>query len=220
MSNKYCSTCGKPVRHEHVDHHDHFRNHDFHHKRSFHHHQHDSHHHHDDHRHHDEHHHHHDDHHHHHDDHHFEDCICERFFRDDHFRVRLGGLAHGLNFRLRQLIGCIVKLKVNCGGDCKKILAEICYVGNNFIEVKILDKHHDDHHDCDDLRCDDNRHDAVWRKDDNDDKKDRRPRRRRRKRDRRHHDDHHDNKFAIFPLRSIEWFVLHDDCDCDCHCHY
>lgn len=190
MSEKFCSACGKPMHHH--DHHDHMRHHDHDFKHR------DKHHH-----------HHHDDHSH---DHFCEDCFCERFVRDDHFRVRLGGLAHGLNFRLRQLIGCIVRLKVDCGGDCKKILAEICYVGNNFIEVNILDKDGWDHDD-DDYSYDDGG--AVWRKDNDD--RDRRKRKKRKK----HHHRHH--KFAVFPLRSIQWFELDDDCDCDhhhdCDCH-
>ena len=70
----------------------------------------------------------------HHDDHH-NDYICSRFLCDNAFRLRLGGLQCGLNFRLRQLIGCIVRLDLE--GD-KKIVAYICYVGSDFVEVDVI----------------------------------------------------------------------------------
>ncbi len=62
-------------------------------------------------------------------------CGCSRNICSDDFRLRLGGLQNGMNFRLRQLIGCIVKLELNGG---KKIEAEICLVGSNYVEVKVL----------------------------------------------------------------------------------
>jgi hypothetical protein len=93
------------------------------------------------------HHHHHDcgcGHHHHHNDcgcgHHHHDCghhhhhnHCRRFLCDDDFRLRLGGLLNNLNFKLRQLIGCMVELELD---DSRKLEAEICFVGTNFVEVK------------------------------------------------------------------------------------
>jgi hypothetical protein len=87
-------------------------------------------------------------HHHHHDDcgcghqhHHRRDCgcghhhhnHCRRYLCDDDFRLRLGGLQNNLNFKLRQLIGCMVELELE---DSRKIEAEICFVGSNFVEVK------------------------------------------------------------------------------------
>jgi hypothetical protein len=70
-------------------------------------------------------------HHHKHDKH--NDCrrdICER-----DFKLRLGGLQNGMNFRLRQLIDCKVKMELE--GD-KTILAEICFVGSNYVEVNVI----------------------------------------------------------------------------------
>lgn len=58
---------------------------------------------------------------------------CRRFLCDDDFRLRLGGLLHNLNFKLRQLIGCMVELELE---DSRKIEAEICFVGSNFVEVQ------------------------------------------------------------------------------------
>jgi|GEM_PF-2207666 len=85
-------------------------------------------------------------HHHHHDNcgdhhHHNRDCgcghshhnHCRRFLCEDDFRLRLGGLLNNLNFKLRQHIGCMVELELE---DSKKIEAEICFVGTNFVEVK------------------------------------------------------------------------------------
>jgi hypothetical protein len=66
--------------------------------------------------------------------------ICNRFICDDRFKVRLGGLQGGLNFRLRQLIDREVIMEVECGGKCEEIEAKICFVGSDFIEVKILDE--------------------------------------------------------------------------------
>ncbi|WP_421385113.1 hypothetical protein ACOJQI_10215 [Bacillus salacetis] len=38
-----------------------------------------------------------------------------------------------MNFKLRQLIGCMVDLELE---DGRRIEAEICFVGSNFVEVK------------------------------------------------------------------------------------
>lgn len=59
------------------------------------------------------------------------DCLCS-----NQFRIRLGGLTTNLNFRLRQLIGCKVKLNVESSNGSNWVLAKLCYVGDNFIEVK------------------------------------------------------------------------------------
>ncbi|WP_456275833.1 hypothetical protein [Bacillus sp. AK128] len=107
---QYCSICGKKTSY-----------HDFHHEHhGFEHHSH----------------HHHQDHHRHHDfDHHDHDHFCDRFLCDKDFRVRLGGLQGGLNFRLRQLIGCVVKMELE--GD-RKVKARICFVGSDFVEIEVL----------------------------------------------------------------------------------
>ncbi|TKD71051.1 hypothetical protein [Pseudalkalibacillus hwajinpoensis] len=60
---------------------------------------------------------------------------CDRLICDDRFKVRLGGLQSGLNFRLRQLIDCDVILKFECGGECKEIKARICFVGSDYVEI-------------------------------------------------------------------------------------
>ncbi|WP_246938567.1 hypothetical protein [Bacillus pinisoli] len=109
----FCSKCGKK-KFDHHDHHDHFGHHDCHHPRHDHH-GHD-----------------------HHFDHHVcDDHFCDRFLCDKDFRVRLGGLQGGLNFRLRQLIGCIVKMELE--GD-RKVKAKICFVGSDFVEIEVLDE--------------------------------------------------------------------------------
>lgn len=51
---------------------------------------------------------------------------CRRFICDDDFRLRLGGLQDGLNFRLRQLIGCKVEIQLE---DDQVIRGKICHVG-------------------------------------------------------------------------------------------
>ncbi|WP_456271062.1 hypothetical protein [Bacillus sp. AK031] len=71
--------------------------------------------------------------HHHHGCHHHHHNHCRRDLCDDDFRLRLGGLLNNLNFKLRQLIGCIVDMELE---DGRSIEAEICYVGSNFVEVK------------------------------------------------------------------------------------
>ncbi|QGS69219.1 hypothetical protein CV093_15535 [Oceanobacillus sp. 143] len=127
MSHTGCTKCGKQFRHDHFDDHGH---HDFHHHNhrdhhDFRHHNHRDHH---DFRHHN--------HCNHHDSHHHErDFICDRFICDSDFRLRLGGLQGGLNFRLRQLIGCVVKLELE---ENKEIVGNICFVGSDFVEVDVL----------------------------------------------------------------------------------
>ncbi|ENH97173.1 hypothetical protein J416_07007 [Gracilibacillus halophilus YIM-C55.5] len=138
-------------------------------------------------------------------------CICESFVCDDHFKVRLGGLTGGLNFRLRQLTGCEVKMKVTCGETCKTILAKICFVGSDFVEVNVLTGDREDiWDDLDDEEEKELKHDILKR-------------RRKKRQLQRHHKrrDHHDIKDTfIFPFESIKWFELKDDCDCDCDdCH-
>ncbi|WP_394171956.1 hypothetical protein [Guptibacillus hwajinpoensis] len=64
---------------------------------------------------------------------------CDRFICDDRFKVRLGGLQSGLNFRLRQLIDCEVKLTVECGGECEEVIAKICFVGSDYVEIRKVD---------------------------------------------------------------------------------
>lgn len=82
----------------------------------------------------------HDDHHrgYHHSYHH--DCHCHYHHRnlcDDDFRLRLGGLQGGLNFRLRQLIGCDVEIEL----ENNEILhGKVCYVGSNFVELKVEER--------------------------------------------------------------------------------
>ncbi|MBM7659720.1 hypothetical protein JOC85_000487 [Bacillus mesophilus] len=112
----HCSICGKKTSY-HDDHHYH----DFHHvHHGF-----------------EPHHHHHQDYCRHHDfEHHGHDHLYDRFLCDKDFRVRLGGLQGGLNYRLRQLIGCVVKMELE--GD-RKVKARICFVGSDFVEIEVLD---------------------------------------------------------------------------------
>ena len=75
-------------------------------------------------------------HHRHHPDCHHRHDHCRRLLCDDDFRLRLGGLQNNLNFKLRQLIGCLVDLELE---DGRKMEAQICYVGTNFVEIKKFD---------------------------------------------------------------------------------
>ncbi|MFC4403392.1 hypothetical protein [Gracilibacillus xinjiangensis] len=154
-----------------------------------------------------------------HDHHHFaqhnhqfdrEGCFCESFVCDDRFKVRLGGLTGGMNFRLRQLIGCEVKMKVDCGEECRDIQAEICFVGRDFVEVNVhkeLDDHMDD--------IDDDMEEEELEKDCPHCKKHKRKKCKKCAKHKRRKQD-----FVIFPLESIKWFEIEDDCDChdECDC--
>ncbi len=70
----------------------------------------------------------------------FDRHIHHKDFCDDRFNVRLKGIDGGLAFRLRQLIGCVVKLEVECGNECNEIRGIICHVGRDFVEVEKIDK--------------------------------------------------------------------------------
>lgn len=187
--NFHCDKCGKIRRdHFHRDQHD---IHDFHH--NFHdidHHDHDHHNHHHDHHHFND---------HHCDDFHRRDFICDRFLCDDDFRFRLGGLKGNLNFRLRQLIGCIVKFKLENG---KKIIAKVCFVGSDFVELEQLFEERDDFEDLDER-----------------DRKRIRRIRRKRKLIRKKIEC---AKIVILPFEAIHLIELEDDCDLDvsCKCHH
>jgi hypothetical protein len=50
----------------------------------------------------------------------------------------LGGLEHGMAFRFRQLIGCLVKMDIGCGEQNESILANIRSVGTDFVEVEVI----------------------------------------------------------------------------------
>ncbi|MBP3952261.1 hypothetical protein [Bacillus suaedae] len=71
---------------------------------------------------------------------HHHDCDCHYHHRhlcDDDFRLRLGGLHGGLNFRLRQLIGCDVEIEL----ENNEILhGKVCYVGSNFVELQVEER--------------------------------------------------------------------------------
>ncbi len=136
-------------------------------------------------------HHHFDRHHHDFDRHHCKDFICDRFICDDDFRLRLGGLQGGLNFRLRQLIGCLVRLELEEG---KKIEAKICFVGSDFIEVEVFD----------DVKMEkkaNNKHEEMNEK-------------QQRKRNKRNkvRKNMKCNKALIIPFEAIKFVELKDDC--------
>jgi hypothetical protein len=63
----------------------------------------------------------------------FHRSICDR-----NFLVRLGGLQNGMAFRLRQLVDCKVKLGIEFEGEEQEVKARICFVGTDFIEVRML----------------------------------------------------------------------------------
>ncbi|MFT4412445.1 hypothetical protein ACLM5H_01170 [Fredinandcohnia humi] len=190
MSHFHCDTCGK-VKQGHFHHNNHFDHHGHH---DFHQHDHFK----------------------HHDNFHNCDCdkcrnlhrkdfICDRFICDDDFRLRLGGLQGNLNFRLRQLIGCPVKIELESG---KKILAKICFVGSDFVEVEVLkEKREEEREDREDRDGNENR----------EDRKDQRKRRNNRRKFNR-------DKALILRVDAIQFVELDDDCDChddiECNCHH
>lgn len=203
MTDNFCPKCGKqirPVSHGFDNHGHHFQDHHRGHFHRNHHHDHFDHHH-----------GHFNDHFDHHDF-HRDDCICERFFCDDKFKVRLGGLTSSLNFRLRQLIGCKVKLRVDCGGECKVILAEICFVGRDFVEVNELEELDDDLL-GDELNEEVEEDEAELEEGEEEQEEvEDCPKKKKEKKKKKK------DKFAIFPMDSVKWFEVKDDCDCDCDC--
>jgi hypothetical protein len=68
-------------------------------------------------------------------------CFDHRFFSFDRlcgqrFRLRLGGLQGGMGFRLGQLIGCKVKIGIDCEGNEEQVKGKICFVGTDFVEIE------------------------------------------------------------------------------------
>ncbi|MCP8616009.1 hypothetical protein [Salirhabdus salicampi] len=194
MSDNFCSSCGKPLRHF-DDHHGHHHGHH-------------------------EHHHHHGHHHGHH--HKRDEHFCEHFICDDHFKVRVGGLTRGLNFRLQQLIGCKVKMTVECGNECEDILAEVCFVGHNFVEVKQLeklDRLDDPWESSDELieSCEPEDEGDV-----DDEKKGLRERKKEKEKEKKKRRKKQKTMFKIFPMDAVKGLEVKDDehCDCehDCNC--
>ncbi|MFZ3589266.1 hypothetical protein ACOI1C_08225 [Bacillus sp. DJP31] len=173
-----CHSCGNVKRDHHYDHHGHcdVRNH---HHNSFGHHDQFEHHH----------------GYHGYNGHHGRKDICDRFICDDDFRLRLGGLQGGLNFRMRQLIGCVVVMELESG---KKIKAKLCYVGTDFVEVKVIKVLEAELVEAEE---------AVVEK---------KPKRRRRKKKKNCH-----LKAMIIPFAGISFVEIEDKCDhdffCDCH---
>ncbi|MBU8909522.1 hypothetical protein, partial [Desertibacillus haloalkaliphilus] len=98
----------------------------------------------------------------------------------------LRGLDGGFAFRLRQLIGCVVKFEIECGDECREFRAIICHVGRDFVEVEKLDDDKKRRRDCD---C-----------------------KGRKKRDCTCKD--HKNRFMIVPLDEIKFFKLDDKKHC------
>ena len=69
----------------------------------------------------------------HHEKHH--DRFENRFFCEDRFAVRLGGLRNGMAFRLRQLLDCDIKIIV--ADEHEKIHGKLVFVGTDFVEVLV-----------------------------------------------------------------------------------
>lgn len=118
-----------------------------------------------------------------------DDFICERFLCSEDFKVRLGGLQGGLNFRMRQLIGCVVTMKIECGEDTEEITAKICFVGSDYVEVEVLEN------------------DDVENDEDGNNDEDSEECKKKEKAD-----------FLILPTERVKWIKVKDDCDCDCDC--
>lgn len=130
--------------------------------------------------------------------HHEREFICDRFLCDADFRLRLGGLQGGLNFRLRQLIGCNVRFELEEG---KKLVAKIRFVGSDFVEIEVL---------------------KEKKKKDPDQKKKGKVKKKGKKKGKKKCKKNKCYKALIFPFESIKFIELKDDCHCSkvCKCKY
>lgn len=136
-------------------------------------------------------------------DHHHDDChhdrfdVRDRFIGDDRFlcdnrfQLRLGGLQSGLAFRMRQLIDCEVRIKVDCGGESDEFGAVICFVGSDFVEVEVFE----------DRDKDRDRDKNRVRDKDRDRDRGKKPRKKR----------HYGHKFRIIPLEHVKMVEFKED---------
>ena len=61
---------------------------------------------------------------------------CRRDLCDDYFQIRLAGLQGGLNYRLRQLQGCVCLMELDNG---MKVNGTLTFVGSNFVEMLVIE---------------------------------------------------------------------------------
>lgn len=61
---------------------------------------------------------------------------CRKDLCDDDFQIRLAGLQGGLNFRLRQLQGCVCVMELDNG---MKVNGTLAFVGSNFVEMLVIE---------------------------------------------------------------------------------
>jgi hypothetical protein len=61
---------------------------------------------------------------------------CRKDLCDDDFQIRLAGLQGGLNFRLRQLQGCVCVMELDNG---MKVNGTLTFVGSNFVEMLVIE---------------------------------------------------------------------------------
>ena len=61
---------------------------------------------------------------------------CRKKLCDNDFQIRLAGLQGGLNYRLRQLQGCVCVMELDNG---KKVNGTLTFVGSNFVEMLVIE---------------------------------------------------------------------------------
>ncbi|MEN8698016.1 hypothetical protein [Bacillus infantis] len=131
----------------------------------------------------------------HHDIHHSQ--AADSFLCDDRFQIRLGGLQGNLAFRLRQLVDCKVKMQLECGSSCEEILAKICFVGSNFVEVKVIEV----------LGNTEEEEDPEEEEEEEEEEAEEKPKKKKKK-----------NTFRIVPMEDLKWVEFKErKCDCG-HC--
>ncbi|MGB5944629.1 hypothetical protein [Paenisporosarcina sp.] len=59
---------------------------------------------------------------------------CRENLCDNDFQIRLAGLQGGLNYRLRQLLGCNCEIELDNG---TKVIGKLAFVGSNFVEMLV-----------------------------------------------------------------------------------
>lgn len=135
------------------------------------------------------------------------DCSnqCERFICNDDFRYRLGGLQGGLAFRLRKLIGCEVKMQVECDG-CEEMNGTIKFVGKDWVELEVdkVWEEKEDHHNDENTEV---QNSASSRRN-------RKRRRREMLKENRKSSYHHLKPTRIIPFESIKWTDIHNHHHC------
>ncbi|RXJ02417.1 hypothetical protein DS745_06855 [Anaerobacillus alkaliphilus] len=53
-----------------------------------------------------------------------------------------------MSYKLRQLIGCEIKMDISCGEDCEIVEGKLCFVGSDYVEVELKDDKKDRRDPC------------------------------------------------------------------------